>query len=267
MIPAVATCLGLATGAAAIEGGIEDDVITVTDAFKRFLEYREHLAHPNPLVRYEHYTLCNVDDQHLEPGVDGCPPPNGTVAVPGCGDDDPIEPLWKQTRSSAEAPWGPWDMIIGWICPDELLPPFTEADFRRLTIEPSPAHRQPASGTTLVNKPLIVYTERTEREFRTTLYGFAIDVVARPVEYVWDFGDGTTLNTTSVGAPYPSFELTHTYAQAQSATVALTTIWSGTYRVDEDPDGEWRAIRGTGETTTTLAPFDVVELRSHLVDP
>lgn len=250
---------------AGTQGDMERDKVALSDTFKRHMKYREYLAHPDPLVEYAYYTLCNVNSDHLEPGIDGCPPPNGTVSVPDCGDDVAIEPLWRRTRVAVDEDWGPWDMEIGWACPDDLLPPFTERDFRQFTIEPPEAHRQPATGDVLVNKALIVYTEDVERTFRTDLFGFGIDVVATPLEYTWDFGDGGALTTTSPGAPYPSFELTHDYAEAMTATVTLTTTWEGRYRVDEDPDGEWRDIDGTAVTTTTLDPFDVVELRTRLV--
>ncbi|CAM5784787.1 PKD domain-containing protein OS=Cellulomonas persica OX=76861 GN=CPE01_09840 PE=4 SV=1 [Cellulomonas persica] len=156
-------------------------------------------------------------------------------------------------------------MRAGWACPDDLLPTLTEQDLRRLTIEPLEAHRQPAGAEALVNKALIVYANPQHRTFRTSLLDYGIDVDAYPVEYAWDFGDGTTLVTDDPGAPYPAFDVTHTYADELTAHVTMTTTWKGKYRVDDDPDREWRDIPGTAFTTTTFEPFDVVELRSRLV--
>lgn len=245
---------------------LEDDEAHLTDAFKANLELRHWRAHPDPLVEYAHAPLCNVGSQYLAPGIDGeCSPPNGTVPVPACGDDSPVEPLWRRTRPSAASDnWSRWEMLAGWACPQDLLPPFPQADFRRLKIDPLAAHRQPERDEVLVNKPLIVYVDAEHRTFRTSLFTYGINVDVYPVEYAWDFGDGETLTTTSPGNPYPSFDVAHTYREATSATVVLTTIWKGTYRVDEDPDGEWRDISGTATTTTTLDPFDVIELRSRL---
>ena len=104
-----------------------------------------------------------------------------------------------------------------------------------------------------------------ERTFRTSLFDYGIDVVTSPVEYTWDFGDGQTLTTTSPGGPYPNRDVEHVYEDVGTFTVTLTTVWEGRYRVDEDPDHEWRTIDGTALTTTTLDPFEVTELRSHLV--
>ncbi|ASR56041.1 hypothetical protein [Cellulomonas sp. PSBB021] len=58
---------------------------------------------------------------------------------------------------------------------------------------------------------------------------------------------------------------TPTMSPASELVDPVTTVWEGRYRVDEDPDHEWRTIDGTALTTTTLDPFEVTELRSHLV--
>ncbi len=253
--------------AAAVWGSADEDEVTVGDRFKRYQEYRSWRGDNDPLVDYAYARLCNVDSQYLESDIEGeCSPPNGTVPVPECGEDEPVMPLWRRTRAAAGAPWSRWEMRIGWVCPDDLLPRLTQADFRRLSIEPTVMHRQPGEGgTVLVNKGIIGWVEPAERTFRTTLFDYGIDVVAWPVEYTWDFGDGQTLTTTSPGGPYPSRDVEHVYEQAGTFTVTLTTVWKGRYRVDEDDDREWRTIDGTAFTTTTLAPFDVVELRSRLV--
>lgn len=256
----------VAPPAAATTGQLEEDEAQLSDAFTTNLDLRRWKANPDPLIGYARAPLCNVGSAYLAPGIDGeCSPPDGTVPVPGCGDDAPVEPLWRRTRPSAATDdWSRWQMLSGWVCPEDLLPPFPQADFRRLTIAPLAAHRQPARDEVLVNKPLIVYADAEHRTFRTSLFTYGIDVDVYPVEYAWDFGDGETLTTTSPGNPYPSFDVAHTYREATSATVVLTTTWKGTYRVDEDPDGEWRDISGTATTTTTLDPFDVIELRSRL---
>lgn len=252
---------------ASTRGDLDEDEVHLSGTFKTHLAYRRWLKSP-PTIKLTDYArapLCNVGSPYLQPGIDGeCLPPDGTVPIPGCGDDEPVEPLWRRTRPDASSEWRAWRMVIGWVCPDDLLPPFPQVEFRRLTIAPLEAHRQPSRSEVLVNKPLIVFTDPVQRVFRTDLFGFAVDVEATPVAYTWDFGDGSTLDTRSTGSPYPSQDLTHTYRSVTTATVSLTTTWTGRYRVDEDPDREWREIDGTAVTTTTLDPFDVIELRSRL---
>lgn len=254
-------------GAAHAQTFLGDDKVVLSDAFKTSLEFRRWQADPDPRIAYARAPLCNVNSQYLTPEIDGtCAPPNGTVVIPGCGDDEPVEPLWRRTRPTPTSTnWSDWEMLSGWACPDDLLPPFSQEDFRQLTIKPLTAHRQPSGEEALVNKPLIVYADAEHRTFRTDLFGFGIDVDVYPVEYTWEFGDGETLTTVDPGSPYPSFDVAHTYAEPLTARVALTTTWKGRYRVDEDPDHEWRDITGTALTTTPFAPFDVIELRSTLV--
>jgi len=234
----------------------DGDEVVLSDAFGAELEHRRWRAKPDPRVDYARAPLCNVNSEHLSPGIDGpCEPPNGTVPVPGCGEDEPVMPLWRRTRSTpTSTDWSRWEMLSGWACPDDLLPTFTERDLRRLPIEPLTAHRQPSGDEALVNKPLIVYADPVDRTFRTDLFGFGIDVVVYPVGFTWDFGDGATLATSDPGAPYPSFDVAHTYTETLTARVTLTTTWEGRYRVDEDPKREWRDITGTATTGHRCRP-------------
>jgi len=275
-VMAVLVLLGLAMGppASAVDAEVpppKKDRIRLNDHARAHYRYRQQqrrgVAPDALLEQWVLSELCNVNSPVLEPAIGGgCPPPNGTVALPGCEDADPVMPLWYRSRPSTTAEWSRWEMVVGWSCPADLLPTLTEEQFRELTIVSPPAHRQPASEETLVNKDLIVYTEQAEQRFRTTLFDFAIDVVATPTSYAWDFGDGSDpLVTASPGAPYPSFELTHRYRDPQTASVTLTTTWSGRFRVD-DPHGTWQDVEGTAVTTTTTDEFQVVELRSRLVD-
>lgn len=246
----------------------DDDEVVLSDAFNSLLELRQWKANPSPLLEYARAPLCNVNSQYLTPEIDGaCAPPDGTVVIPSCGDESPVEPLWRRERSTPSSDdWTLWEMLSGWTCPVDLLPPFSQVEFRRLPIKPLTAHRQPSGDEVLVNKPLIVYADAEHREFRTDLFGFGIDVDVYPVEYTWDFGDGTSLTTADPGSPYPSFDVAHTYgSEVAGTTVTLTTTWKGKYRVDEDAKRRWLDIEGTAFTTTTFDPFDVVELRSRLV--
>ena len=47
--------------------------------------------------------------------------------------------------------------------------------------------------------------------------------------FVWNFGDGTTMTTSSVGGPYPDATITHTYKSAGIYTISLTTSWAGSW--------------------------------------
>jgi len=55
-------------------------------------------------------------------------------------------------------------------------------------------------------------------------------ITATPA-YVWDFGDGATLETRSPGGPAPDGDVTHTYTSAATRHVTLTTRWSAEFTV------------------------------------
>ncbi|MEZ0447729.1 hypothetical protein [Cellulomonas sp. ICMP 17802] len=222
---------------------------------------------PEALLReYQRAVICNTSSAELTTPLNGaCPAAEGDTGLNNCGTETPVLPLWTRTRATPTDAWSAWTIVADGGCPADLLPTMSAADFRRLPIAPQVIQVQPDRGWVLVNKETIVLTDPAEQTFRTDLLGYGVDVVATPTRYTWDFADGTRdLSTTSPGHPYPGFDVFHVYARpAQGVAITLTTQWSGRYRVDGDD--EWRDIVGTAETTSSSAPFEVVERRSHLV--
>lgn len=181
-----------------------------------------------------------------------------------CEDGPPVPPLWRRLRSDTT---GTWHLRWEWSCPEDLQPPFTGADLRELKIKAVEVQHQPVDGPMLISKPVIVYAEPSAQEFRVRLMDFYdVDVVVTPREYTWEFGDGTALTTAEPGRPYPAFDLTHEYEQLGTARITLTTTWSAKYQVDTDPLRKWRDAAGTVFTVDEGEEFEVIELRSTLVD-
>ncbi|MDQ3106130.1 MAG: hypothetical protein M3Q87_13170 [Actinomycetota bacterium] len=107
----------------------------------------------------------------------------------------------------------------------------------RLTVQVQPADQ------TLVHLDTIFYAEPPDWSRSLVLLGFNVDVTAEPVGYAWRFGDGTSVSTTSPGAPYPAPDITHTYTDAHvSVTPRVDTAYEVRYRVDGGP---WRTISDT----------------------
>lgn len=98
---------------------VGEDVVELLDAFTGNLALRAWQANPDPRVAYARAPLCNMNSQYLTPEIEGtCAPPDGTVAIPGCGDDEPVEPLWRRTRSTpTSTDWSVWEMLSGWAVP------------------------------------------------------------------------------------------------------------------------------------------------------
>lgn len=185
-------------------------------------------------------------------------------------DEFAMDPLFRQTWTNG--PDGSRTAVSGWEFVDDGacigaadLAAHAEAAFRTLTIAPSSIVVQPPDGWTLVNVPTITYTQPTEQTLDTTLLGISVQIRATPRSYAWDYGDGTApLTTTDPGAAYPHHTVAHTYDQpAEQVQIALTTTWSGQFRITGTPT--WTDVTGTATTTSTADPLRVYEARSRLV--
>ncbi|MFP3463079.1 hypothetical protein R5O87_19780 [Arthrobacter globiformis] len=87
------------------------------------------------------------------------------------------------------------------------------------------------------------YGESAEQSFDVTMLGQKVHIVAKPVQYRWDYGDGTSLGpTTTMGGPLPQdrwgekTRTSHAYAATGDFNVVLTTYFQGTYSVNGGPN-------------------------------
>ena len=88
---------------------------------------------------------------------------------------------------------------------------------------------QPATSA-LVQVPVNFWTT-TPPNFKTSvvMLGIPITVYLSPT-YLWDFGDGTKLSSTTRGAPFPNQSITHTYTRTGSYAASLQITWGGTWK-------------------------------------
>ena len=95
--------------------------------------------------------------------------------------------------------------------------------------------------------------------------GLRLTITATPT-YVWDFGDGTTLETASRGGPYPDGDVRHTYTSAGTRRVTLTTRWQAEFTV-ATPLGTFGPfdVGGPPVAPSTTRAIDVREARAVLV--
>ncbi|NEA31893.1 PKD domain-containing protein [Streptomyces sp. SID13031] len=109
---------------------------------------------------------------------------------------------------------------------DQVLSEVKDVVFPQLWVKVQPA------GRTLVNLDTIVYTNKYKVYSQTvTVLGFPVEVQAAPTSYTWNFGDGTTLTTTTPGSPYPSKEITHKYMKKGAVNLTLTVGYEARYNV------------------------------------
>lgn len=140
----------------------------------------------------------------------------------------------------------------------------TSTDVSKVMASGSGIVRQPPGAKALVSKIVIVYTSPAAQDLTTRVGDQSVSIVATPVSYTWDWGDGATTTTTDPGAAYPDHTVYHKYSHtAQGVTITLTTTWSATYSVGGGPP---QPVSGTLTTTDTSGPFDLVRRISYLTD-
>lgn len=152
---------------------------------------------------------------------------------------------------------------------DDLTPADVEAmiveAFQSLPVAPSPISYQPDGDWAAVNMDFIVYTDTTAQTLGTSILGVPLTFTLQPTHWTWDFGDGSPpLPTSQPGAPYPNQTVAHTYSSASDGvTVTLTTLWSGTFTIADDPTSY--PVNGFVTTTNTTGPIEIVAFDVRLV--
>lgn len=107
---------------------------------------------------------------------------------------------------------------------------------------------QPAEKT-LVNFDTNFFVDPQPVSVDLTLLGQAVEVVATPRSYHWDFGDGSTRTTTGPGGRYPDMSVTYRYQRtADRVQPRVSVEYSARFRV---AGGGWQDI---AETVTIPGP-------------
>ncbi|MDO8105749.1 PKD domain-containing protein [Isoptericola sp. b441] len=186
-----------------------------------------------------------------------------------CGLAEVVLPWWRRVRESEDAAWSAWEMVADLRCAGGAEPSADQVlrEFRRLPLTPSSLAVQPGAGPVLVQMETIAYTDPAPQVLSTTLLGVPVRFTVSPVAFTWDFGadggEGAPFTTSSPGHPYPDQDVSYTYRHVGTGQVRLTTTWAATYTVASDPTV--REVPGMATTTSTSDPFEIVELRAHLV--
>ncbi|MBS2936566.1 hypothetical protein KDN32_02280 [Nocardioides sp. J2M5] len=96
--------------------------------------------------------------------------------------------------------------------------------FQALDWKPSELTVQPKNGKTLVNLKTNFFTTNTDvSSIPVQLIRARVVVSARPIAYRWNFGDGSSITTSSPGAPYPSLDVSHAYDRTDEVVVSVDT--------------------------------------------
>ncbi|MFF2030715.1 PKD domain-containing protein [Arthrobacter sp. NPDC058192] len=116
-----------------------------------------------------------------------------------------------------------------------------QTKFRQLPVTPGKTVMQP-SPHTLRGAETNFYAEASEQTFNVDMLGQDVFITAKPVQYTWSYGDGTSLGPQTVaGGSLPQDRwgektlTSHVYAQTGDFSVILTTHFQGTYSVNGGP--------------------------------
>lgn len=192
------------------------------------------------MKRYKYEMLCIVNDQN---DVDA-----GCMAQADCDEGKDGRPVrWYEQFTFGEANvWTP-------IEPDRCLYSEDPADvlgqiaaqiqtkFEQLPVVAGTSGIQPKPHT-LKGAETNFYAEAAEQTFTVDMLGQRVAIVAKPVQFRWDYGDGTSLGpTTQMGGPLPEdrwgekTRTSHVYTDTGDFQVVLTTYFQGTYSVNNGP--------------------------------
>ena len=128
--------------------------------------------------------------------------------------------------------------------PEDLLPRIAadiQRQFQSLPVNAGTVVAQP-SPHTLRGAETNFYAEAVEQQFDVTMFGQQVHIVATPVQYTWNYGDGTVFGPQpSMGGPLPQdrwgekTSTSHAYGATGDFQVVLTTSFRGTYSVNGGP--------------------------------
>lgn len=163
------------------------------------------------------------------------------------GKEEGIPVIWLSAPRGLANP--AWTYHSGPTClydakPEDLLPRIAadiQRQFESLPVNAGAVVAQP-SPHTLRGAETNFYADAAEQEFDVTMFGQKVHVVATPVQYTWNYGDGTVFGPQpSMGGPLPQEQwgektrTSHAYPETGDFQVVLTTSFQGTYSVNSGP--------------------------------
>lgn len=171
-------------------------------------------------------------------------------------------------KAPAGVPNPSWTYHSGPTClfdprPEDLLPRIAamiQTEFQRLPVSAGSVTAQP-SPHTLRGAETNFFGNAVEQQFDITILAQRVHVVAKPVAYTWDYGDGASLGPQpAAGGPLPQDRwgektlTSHVYAETGDFAVVLTTHFRGTYSVNGGPP---LPIPGQGSFSSPPQPVSV----------
>ncbi len=212
---------------------------------------------------------AEVRTEGVARGGGGAPAPRMPAVAPS-----EVVPGQQLTPDCVTAPQTP-----GAICRDNFtvtidgtdIPwqPITIADIE--SFRPTlPALAAEPDGWAVIDRPANFVARTQQQIVPGILLGEPAEVRFTPIEYTWDYGDGTARATSEAGASWEELgldELTetptsHTYKERGRVTALLTVTYAAEYRF---LGPAWIPVIGTLDVSTSPFPVSVVSADTMLV--
>ncbi|MGW9413099.1 PKD domain-containing protein [Arthrobacter cupressi] len=196
--------------------------------------------------QYKYLPLCDIDRDGLDTGCElqvNCEP-----RTPGGKRGEPVQ--WQYApKTIANPAWSDWQPQGGPSCiydpdPQDVLRAIAARianDFKQLPIQSAKVTVQPGPHT-LKGMETNVFAAATEQAFDVVILGQNVHLVATPVEYTYNYGDGTSFGPTMFAGGSISEDewgtktrTSHVYKQTGDFRLSVTTGFRGTYSVNGGP--------------------------------
>lgn len=139
--------------------------------------------------------------------------------------------------------------------------------FRSFPIKGSKIQSAP-NNFSLRNGHTHFWASKETQQFNSNLSGSDVKIKAIPIQWNWNYGDGSTRNLNFPGEAMPSHTLhdetktSHSYTKTGKFGVTVTTLYRGEFSVDGGP---WQAIPGQAAVPSNSLPIDVWRTEKELI--
>lgn len=206
-------------------------------------------------VRVEYRTACDSGAYNAVTGAAVCP-------TDPCPSGSTQYRQWTVTATS-ETPGafvcsgtGPPAAAEAAAAPPQVTDAMVLEAFRRVPVPELRSVTQPGDKT-LVNFDTIFFAEADGFTRTVSILGRSVRLDVSPESFRWEFGDGTSATTATAGAPYPSKDVVHRYADARvTVQHRVVVTWGATWSLD---GGAPRPVAGTVTTTGPATALRVAE--------
>lgn len=112
------------------------------------------------------------------------------------------------------------------------------------------------------------WASKETQEFKSNLSGANVRIKAIPIQWNWNYGDGSKRNLNFPGEAMPGHTLhdetptSHSYSETGKFGVDVTTLYRGEFSVDGGP---WQAIPGQAAVPSNTLPMDVWRTEKELI--